>query len=111
MSFGESLFPGTSADGNGDGLVDAGDYTLWRDRFGTAVGTGAGSSQHSLQSIKEDAFGDAAQLGVAPIDSDRAAISAGASTVVAIAPSRASARDRAIARMKFNWSSNRIAKS
>jgi hypothetical protein len=29
--------PSLGADGNGDGRVDAADYTLWRDRFGAAA--------------------------------------------------------------------------
>jgi hypothetical protein len=33
-SFGTSVLPGHGADGNGDGIVDAADYTVWRDKFG-----------------------------------------------------------------------------
>ena len=34
MSFGESpASPGAGADGNGDGIVNAADYTIWRDAF------------------------------------------------------------------------------
>ena len=62
MSFGTTLFPGISADGNGDGLVDASDFTLWRDRLGAAVGTGAGGSQRSLQSVEEDFLANSAPL-------------------------------------------------
>lgn len=29
--FGATVFPGTGPDGNGDGVVDAADYTVWRD--------------------------------------------------------------------------------
>lgn len=39
-TFGSSVIPGTEADGNGNGVIDAADYTVWRDNFGTS-GSGA----------------------------------------------------------------------
>ncbi|MEZ6103807.1 MAG: choice-of-anchor L domain-containing protein [Pirellulaceae bacterium] len=33
-SFGENVDPGTGADGNCNGTVDAADYTVWKDNFG-----------------------------------------------------------------------------
>lgn len=44
QQFGTGL---TDADGNGNGIVEAGDYTVWRDAFVTAGGTG------SLASVPE----------------------------------------------------------
>jgi prepilin-type N-terminal cleavage/methylation domain-containing protein/prepilin-type processing-associated H-X9-DG protein len=40
--FGLSVLVGSGADGNADGIVDAADYTVWRDNLG-AVGTGGGA--------------------------------------------------------------------
>ena len=31
----------TSEDGNGDGVIDAADYTVWRDHLGITTGSGA----------------------------------------------------------------------
>jgi hypothetical protein len=39
----QSVTPGTGADGNGNGTIDAGDYTFWRTKFGSVV-PGSGSS-------------------------------------------------------------------
>ena len=33
-SFGMSVPPGSGADGNGNGVIDAADYTIWKDDFG-----------------------------------------------------------------------------
>src|SRR5262249_37752356 len=35
---------GLAADGNINGVVDAGDYTVWKSHFGAHAGSGAGSS-------------------------------------------------------------------
>jgi hypothetical protein len=35
--------PGLAADGNGNEIVDAADYDFWRRRFGNVIATGAGS--------------------------------------------------------------------
>jgi hypothetical protein len=40
---GQSVTPGTAADGDRNGLVDASDYAVWRNHFGQAVG-GMGSA-------------------------------------------------------------------
>ena len=39
---GQSVYPGTGADGDGDGMVDQGDYAVWTSHFGLS-GPGAGS--------------------------------------------------------------------
>ena len=35
---------GLAADGNGDGMIDAGDYTVWKSNFGTHLGSGSGAN-------------------------------------------------------------------
>jgi hypothetical protein len=40
-TFGESITPGTAADGNWDGIVNAADYTVWRNHLGTGGGANA----------------------------------------------------------------------
>jgi sugar lactone lactonase YvrE len=39
--FGKLVAKGNGADGNGDGVVDAADYTVWRDHLNAALGSGA----------------------------------------------------------------------
>jgi hypothetical protein len=39
-TLGQAVSPGAGSDGDGDGVVDVGDYTFWRTRFGSAVGSG-----------------------------------------------------------------------
>jgi hypothetical protein len=41
-SLGDTVTPGTKADGNGNGVIDAGDYTLWRKRMSSGSGTTLG---------------------------------------------------------------------
>jgi prepilin-type N-terminal cleavage/methylation domain-containing protein len=41
--YGDGVANGTGADGNGDGIVDAADYVLWR-KFFSATGNGGGST-------------------------------------------------------------------
>ena len=36
-TFGATVFPGTAADGNGDGVVDAADYIIWRKNQGSGA--------------------------------------------------------------------------
>ncbi|HEY3395313.1 MAG TPA: CotH kinase family protein, partial [Lacipirellulaceae bacterium] len=36
--FGNSVAPGSSADGTGNGVVDAADYVVWRKNFGSSMG-------------------------------------------------------------------------
>lgn len=43
-AFGQSVSPGTGADGNGNGLIDAGDYAVWTAKFGTSSGGGASNA-------------------------------------------------------------------
>ena len=35
--------PGLAADGNGSGTIDQGDYNVWRAHFGQTAGSGAGA--------------------------------------------------------------------
>ncbi len=46
-NFGDTVSPGTGADGNGNGIIDAADYVVWRKNL-TAAGSGA-----SLASVPE----------------------------------------------------------
>ncbi|MEX2171765.1 MAG: FG-GAP-like repeat-containing protein [Pirellulales bacterium] len=39
-TLGQSVSPGSAADGNGNEIVDAGDYAAWRATFGTTLGSG-----------------------------------------------------------------------
>jgi hypothetical protein len=38
--FGESIAPGTGADGNGNGVIDAADYVVWRKNLSAGSGSG-----------------------------------------------------------------------
>ena len=49
------------ADGNGDGVIDAGDYTSWEAKFGTTYASGAGSAA-AVPEPTSMAFGPAALL-------------------------------------------------
>lgn len=40
----ESVDPGTGADGNGNGVIDNGDYDVWRDNYGASAGLAAAAS-------------------------------------------------------------------
>ena len=40
-----------AADGNGNGIVDAGDYTVWRDQLGQSAGSGSASPVPEPSSI------------------------------------------------------------
>jgi autotransporter-associated beta strand protein len=42
--YGKTVPPGTGADGTGNGIVDAGDYLIWRKRLAAASGAGGGTS-------------------------------------------------------------------
>ena len=46
---------GLAADGDGNGAVDQGDYDIWRNNFGATFGGGSGSSSGSLASVPEPA--------------------------------------------------------
>jgi autotransporter-associated beta strand protein len=39
--------PGLAADGNSSGTIDAGDYTVWRTHFGQTAGSGSGASANA----------------------------------------------------------------
>jgi len=45
------VIPGQGADGNGNGVIDDGDYGHWRTRFGSVVGSGSG--QGGLGAVPE----------------------------------------------------------
>jgi phosphatidylinositol-3-phosphatase len=42
-TLGSTLAPGSGADGNGDGVIDQGDYDVWKANFGNHSGAGAGA--------------------------------------------------------------------
>jgi GH25 family lysozyme M1 (1,4-beta-N-acetylmuramidase) len=44
-----------AADGNNDGVVNSTDYTYWRQRFGTTAGSGAGSGELAQGAVPEPA--------------------------------------------------------
>ncbi len=49
-SFGEAIFPTVSADANGNGVVDAADYVLWRKAMGSqSGGEGVAASQTNIE--------------------------------------------------------------
>jgi prepilin-type N-terminal cleavage/methylation domain-containing protein len=51
MDFGQaSPTPGDGADGNGDGLVNAADYTIWRNNLGAGVGSASGEQRAGASS-------------------------------------------------------------
>ena len=47
-TLGTSVAQGTAADGNNNGMIDVGDYTFWKSRYGTIVGAGAGGGSVSV---------------------------------------------------------------
>jgi hypothetical protein len=49
--FGGSVTPGTGADGNGNGVIDAGDYVIWRKQLAAGSGSGVGSAAAVPESI------------------------------------------------------------
>jgi hypothetical protein len=51
---GTMVTPATGADGNGDGMVNNADYTFWRSRFGMPFGAGSGADL-STMSVPEPA--------------------------------------------------------
>jgi hypothetical protein len=57
--FGKFVAPGNGADGSGDGIVDAADYTIWRDHLGATGGGGSGA----LTAVPEPAGGTLLVLG------------------------------------------------
>ncbi|MCA9189051.1 MAG: dockerin type I domain-containing protein [Pirellulaceae bacterium] len=46
--FGSSVTPGDGADGNGNGTIDAADYTVWKDNFGSQGGGTGGAEDARL---------------------------------------------------------------
>ena len=54
LDFGMVVTPDTGADGNGDGSVDAADYTIWRDHLGSGT-MGAVGASTSAAAVPEPA--------------------------------------------------------
>ena len=46
---------GLAADGDGSGTIDQGDYDIWKDNFGAIIGGGSGSASAPLASVPEPA--------------------------------------------------------
>lgn len=67
-----SAAPGLLGDFNGDGMVDAGDYTLWRNHFGESEvvlsgnGDSSGVVDHRDYEIWKGNFGTSSALHAAP---------------------------------------------
>ena len=43
-AYGTAVTPGSGADGNHDGIVDVGDYDVWKQHYGTTMPSGTGSA-------------------------------------------------------------------
>ena len=43
-NFGSNVAPGSGADGNNNGVIDAADYTVWKDNFGNSLGNASVAS-------------------------------------------------------------------
>jgi hypothetical protein len=68
-TLGQRLSPFTSADGNGNGVVDSGDYDIWKANFGKAKGAPEAGSSKVLAATAADEFeSDSAE----PLDSSAA---------------------------------------
>ncbi len=77
---GKAVTPYASADGNGNGVVDAADYQVWISHFGQTVG-GAGSAAGSIEEVGLPPSASNPRLG-------EAASVAGAGSSVQVAPAR-----------------------
>jgi hypothetical protein len=53
QTFGNTVALGDAADGNGNGKIDAADYTVWRDHLGASLIGGAGSGSLSNSAVPE----------------------------------------------------------
>lgn len=62
-TLGQTVAPGTGADGNADGTINAGDYNYWKARFGNPA-PGAGSGAGLATAVPEPATTALAILGV-----------------------------------------------
>jgi hypothetical protein len=69
-SFGQSVGANMGADGNGDAVIDAADYVLWRKLFGAAPGSGGGGGAVEHTSDNQLPASPAAALAPA-VDEDR----------------------------------------
>ncbi|HEY4233521.1 MAG TPA: PEP-CTERM sorting domain-containing protein, partial [Lacipirellulaceae bacterium] len=47
--------PRLAADGNGNNQIDAGDYTVWKTNFGQVAGLGSGANASTIKSVPEPA--------------------------------------------------------
>jgi hypothetical protein len=68
-SVGASVNPGTRADGNGNGTIDLPDYAYWRNRYGSITGNG-GLVGGSAQ-IPEPTFRALVVIGLAALFAGR----------------------------------------
>jgi hypothetical protein len=48
MDFGMTVSPDTGSDGNSNGIVDAADFTVWRDHLGDGFGSGAAAIEPTV---------------------------------------------------------------
>ena len=71
-TLGETVVPGTGADGVDDGFIDKWDYELWKDHFGSTIGAASGSSLSGQSAVPEPA-GWVLCLGLAVVGNVRAA--------------------------------------
>jgi len=52
-TLGDSVTPGTGADGDGDGTIGPGDYSYWKTRFGNTSGSGSGAGAAAATAVPE----------------------------------------------------------
>jgi hypothetical protein len=64
-TLGHSVTPGTGADGDNDGVIGPGDYTVWKNNFGQAVGSGSGSRSGTVPEPSSLVLLIMASIGVA----------------------------------------------
>jgi hypothetical protein len=65
-TFGQSVTAGSGADGNGNGTIDDGDYTFWASKFGNSA-PGAGGGAQSAAAVPEPATTSLAMVGLLAI--------------------------------------------
>ena len=66
-NFGAEVDPLTVADGNGNGSIDAPDYNVWRDNFGAQGGGGGGPAEQDLVLSIVTTAGPGAVTGTKPV--------------------------------------------
>ena len=50
---GQSVTPGSGADGNGDGVITAADFDVWRSHFGQTSGSGSALAASKMAAVPE----------------------------------------------------------